>query len=329
MTGAGLPILGRRVPPAWPSVRPVTDYGTIREARLDDIPAAAGVRAAALPDIIVTAEGMLRWHTGMRPDCDLLMLVAEVDGAVVGWGTGRRLWERDEPGGAMADVVVHPDHRGRGIGGRLAARVRAHLETLAPEIVRATSTDTPAATALASRHGLSEVGGERLSAVDPRTVAPLPLPDGVRLVPFRDLPDPRPVYELDLEVSHDIPGDNNVDGWTLEDWTAQFWHTPMCDPDLSLVAYAGDELAAVTMLRFHAPSGRAMNALTGTRSAYRGRGLARLLKTHSLHLAGRAGATLAITSNEERNAAMLAVNESLGYRPFSRRVEWEWQRDDA
>jgi surface antigen len=52
-----------------------------------------------------------------------------------------------------------------------------------------------------------------------------------------------------------------------------------------------------------------------------------LLKTHSLQLAGQAGATLAITSNEDRNAAMLAVNEALGYRPFSRRVEWEWQAD--
>ena len=30
-----------------------------------------------------------------------------------------------------------------------------------------------------------------------------------------------------------------------------------------------------------------------------------------------------------RNAPMLAVNESLGYRPYSRRVEWEWSRGDA
>jgi GNAT superfamily N-acetyltransferase len=307
----------------------VTDYGTIREASLDDIPAAAGVRAAALPDIIVTAEGMLRWHTGMRPDCDLLMLVAEVDGAVVGWGTGRRLWERDEPDGAMADVVVHPDHQGRGIGGRIASRVRDHLEPLSLSSVRASSADAPAATALARRHELTEIGSERLSAVDPRTVEPLPVPDGTRLVPFRDLPDPRPVYELDLEVSRDIPGESGVDGWTLGDWAAQFWHTPTCDPDLSLVAYVDDEMAALTMLRFDPPSGRVMAGLTGTRSAYRGRGLARLLKTHSLHLAGEAGATLAIASNEDRNAAMLAVNERLGYRPFSRRVEWEWQRGDA
>jgi GNAT superfamily N-acetyltransferase len=307
----------------------VTDYGTIHRARYEDIPAAAGVRAAALPDIIVTAEGMLRWHTGMRSDCDLLMLVAEVDGSVVGWATARRLWERQEVGFGMADVVVHPDHQRRGLGGRLAESVRDHLDGLDLVSVRASSTETPAAMALARRYAMVETGGERLSAVDPRTVAVLPVPEDVRLVLFRDLPDPGPLYDLDLEVSRDIPGDDGIDGWSLEEWTRQFWHTPMCDPDLSLVAYVDGQVAAMTMLRFDAPSGRAMNALTGTRSAYRGRGLARLLKTHSLHLAGQAGATLAITSNEDRNAAMLAVNESLGYRPFSRRVEWEWQRGDA
>ena len=66
--------------------------------------------------------------------------------------------------------------------------------------MRATSTETPAATALAgARHRRD--GGERLSAVDPRTVAALPVPEDVRLVPFGELADPRPLYELDLEVS--------------------------------------------------------------------------------------------------------------------------------
>ena len=44
-------------------------------------------------------------------------------------------------------------------------------------------------------------------------------------------------------------------------------------------------------------------------------GLARLLKSHSLHRAAEAGATRAITDNDETNAPMLAVNKALGYRP--------------
>jgi len=89
------------------------------------------------------------------------------------------------------------------------------------------------------------------------------------------------------------------------------------------VAFVGDELAALTMIRIDEPSGRAQNNVTGTRRAFRGRGLARLLKTHSLHLAGQRGATIAITDNDETNEPMLSVNTRLGYRPFARRIEWE------
>ena len=89
------------------------------------------------------------------------------------------------------------------------------------------------------------------------------------------------------------------------------------------MAFVGDDLAALTMIRIDVPSGRAQNNVTGTRQAFRGRGLARLLKTHSLHHAAGLGVTIAITDNDESNAPMLAVNTKLGYRPFARRLEWE------
>jgi hypothetical protein len=34
------------------------------------------------------------------------------------------------------------------------------------------------------------------------------------------------------------------------------------------------------------------------------------------------GVTIAVTDNDETNAAMLAVNAKLGYRPFARRLVW-------
>jgi GNAT superfamily N-acetyltransferase len=77
------------------------------------------------------------------------------------------------------------------------------------------------------------------------------------------------------------------------------------------------------MIRVDRPSGRAHNNLTGTLRPYRGRGLATVLKSHSLHRAAALGATIAVTDNDETNAPMLAVNAKLGYRPFARRLIWE------
>jgi GNAT superfamily N-acetyltransferase len=142
------------------------------------------------------------------------------------------------------------------------------------------------------------------------------------VVRFAELEDPRAVYELDDEVSRDIPN-QEYGGVPFEEWREEYWQSPFVHQEASLAAFVGDELAAVTMIRVDVPSGRAHNNLTGTRARFRGMGLARLLKSHSLHVAAGLGATIAVTDNDETNAPMLAVNRSLGYRPFSRRVEWE------
>ena len=94
---------------------------------------------------------------------------------------------------------------------------------------------------------------------------------------------------------------------TFEHWTRRFWHTVLADDEASLAAYVDGDLAGLTMLRVDRPTRRAQNNLTGVRPTYRGRGLARLLKTHSLARAAAMGVTSAITDNDERNAPMLAV----------------------
>jgi GNAT superfamily N-acetyltransferase len=53
---------------------------------------------------------------------------------------------------------------------------------------------------------------------------------------------------------------------------------------------------------------------TGVDPAYRGRGLARLVKTHAHRLAHDAGATVSMTDNETDNHGILHVNASMGYR---------------
>jgi len=301
----------------------------VRVATIDDLDAAAALRARNLPDRIVTAEGM-RLMVGDPPERAVqLELAVDVDGQLAGWALVMRLWFQTDPEIGMLDVVVDPDHQGRGIGTSLATRAEQHLLAHGLRTVRSSSLDAPAPRRFATGLGFVETNASSTSSVDPRTVVPEPIPDGAHLVPFGALDDPRPVFELDLETSRDIPGEESFDGMALADWTKRFWHTPFADDDASLVAYVDGELAALTMLRVDRPSGRAQNNLTATRREFRGRGLARLLKSHSLHRAAEAGATHAMTDNDETNAPMLAVNRALGYRSFARRVEWERRPADA
>jgi len=65
-----------------------------------------------------------------------------------------------------------------------------------------------------------------------------------------------------------------------------------------------------------------MSMFTGTRRAYRGRGLALAVKLASINWAAANGITRLLTYNDATNAPMLAVNARLGYQPLGRRVEY-------
>ena len=128
-----------------------------------------------------------------------------------------------------------------------------------------------------------------------------------------------------MELSRDIPNEN-FEAIGLDEWENLFWESPLIDGEASLVAFVEGELAGLTMIRVDRPSGRAQNNLCGVRRPHRGRGLALLLKSHSLRRAAELGATIALTDNDETNAPMLAVNRRLGYSQFARRLEWERSR---
>ena len=68
--------------------------------------------------------------------------------------------------------------------------------------------------------------------------------------------------------------------------------------------------------------GRAVNDMTGTLHAHRGRGLALLVKRATLVNAAARGVQFVTTDNDETNAPMLRVNEKLGYRPAGSRLSW-------
>jgi len=130
------------------------------------------------------------------------------------------------------------------------------------------------------------------------------------------------VHPVDVAVTLDVPEDVPWDDMPFESWLKEFWESPTLSRDASVVAVVDGEAVAVTMLHLEPASGRGENDITGTLAAHRGRGLARLVKHHSLERAAALGITEVFTLNDETNAAMLAVNTKLGYRPYASRLAW-------
>ena len=295
----------------------------IRDGTLDDIPRAAAMRQRAWPESIVTEEGMRHWIAGVPARAELALLHGRRTASSAAGRPPRETGGAPHPHGGILAITVEPSRRGEGIGTALAEAADEHLGRLGVRTTRAGSLDEPGARALAARRGFEEIAAATVSGVDPRTVEPRPDPRrrGARPV-GRSWTTQAPIHELDLELSRDIPNED-YDAIELEEWKADFWRSPLIDDDASLVALVGGQLAGLTMIRIDRPSGRAQNNLCGVRRPYRGRGLALLLKSHSLRRAAELGATIALTDNDETNAPMLAVNQRLGYEPFARRLEWE------
>ena len=134
--------------------------------------------------------------------------------------------------------------------------------------------------------------------------------------------DPRLAYDVDMETTADMPSTEPFEGMAYEEWEEHVLRHPLFAPAGSFVALVDGEAAALSLLTADPESGRAMSWMTGTRRAYRGRGLALAVKLASIEWAAANGITRMLTFNDATNAPMLAVNRRLGYEPIGRRVEW-------
>ncbi|MEU4569520.1 GNAT family N-acetyltransferase [Micromonospora sp. NPDC023956] len=298
---------------------------TVRDFRPGDAAEVAEVLRAAAPHWVFSAAA-LRWQaTHGAPAARHRMLLAEADGAVVGVARTGLLHESAEPGLGYANVNVLPPRRGRGVGTILLEAAERRLRAIGARAAHAMVTDEPGV-AFAERHGYRRGRGRTRLGLDLTAGVPPvpPPPSGVRITTAEILVrDPRPLYEADLEVSRDEPGDVGMDAIRYPDWRVTYWDRPDLDRTLTTVATCDGAVVAFTFALTDG-STRYQSGMTGVRRAYRGRGLARAVKHAALCRAAEAGYTIALTSNDAGNAAMLAVNDRLGYAPVA--TEWRYRR---
>ncbi|GAA3561655.1 GNAT family N-acetyltransferase [Kribbella ginsengisoli] len=239
-----------------------------------------------------------------------LGLIAEDGGQVVGMGTaGLNVWT-SEPGQSEVAIQVHPSYRRRGIGGALAERLHGHLGAVGALRIRTFA--TPAGLSFAVALGYEPSREMHYSGVDPRVLPEQPaVPDGIRIATLDTL-EPRQIFLADTIATLDEPSDSPMDSVDYDDWVKEIWESPASDKTLSVAALAGDEVVCFTAVA--ADGDRAWSDMTGTVPGYRGRGLAKLVKSVALRRCAEAGITGAFTSNDDANSPMLAINDWLGYR---------------
>lgn len=274
----------------------------IRVAESDaDLEGWARVKRAVLPNERAWTPQEFRERA--RPD--RLVLVAELDGEIVGAGLAQL---SDIAGRANAIPRVHPDARRRGVGTALLRELVAHASTLGRSELSA-SVEDEGSKAFAERFGFREVDRqvEQVKVLGDEPEPP-PLPDGVEVATIAERP------EL-LEAAHPL----GVQGWadmaldgsatiSLEDWLVE----EATYPEGSFVALSDGEIVGYSGL-CRLSEGVAEDGLTVVRRDWRRRGLATALKRRELAWAAANGLREVVTWTQTGNEAMRRANELLGF----------------
>lgn len=245
------------------------------------------------------------------------------------------------PGRIRIRVLVEPSRRGRGIGGALYdALLQRALEAGATELVTEAADDDAAARRFLARRGFAEYHRRIESRLALADVAPARVargiealtdaffPAGVRIATYRQLllavpGAARRLYELDALLWADVPFGLTGAVPSFEQYQALELADPDFLPQATFIALDGHRWIGLGALM----NGRGflLNSMTGVARAWRGRGLARWLKLHTIRWALERSAPELRTFNDATNDAILGLNRSLGFRVES--VEVRYRKD--
>ena len=275
----------------------------IRRAETDaDLEAWRQIRIAVLPNERTATVAEMR--AAATPE--QLLLVAEIDGRVVGAGFANR---SDLAGRASLAPRVLPEWRRRGVGTALLRALAAYVEALGYGEV-GSGVDDDGSLAFAARFGFREVD-RQVEQVWSVGRVHAPGREGFEILSVAERSDLwRAAYQsVATQAFQDMALDTPLDV-SLEEWERDWINWP----EATFVAVAdGEVVGCAGLMRDDDRPDRAENALTAVRRDWRRRGVASALKRTAMAYAAGAGLSQVYTWTQRGNDDMRRLNELLGY----------------
>ncbi len=253
---------------------------------------------------------------------------------IVGFGEIAHLADMFHPGKFMANILVDPEHQGRGVGRAIYNRLSEELVDRDAILVWTMSKeDLPRRTEFFRRRGFSErtrMWESRLdlSKADPTNFGGYLEKASKEGITFTTLAEEqrhgrdslRKIHELVQMINADMPREAAFTPLSYEQWEALSLKSPRLLPEGYMLAKHGSDYVGLSdVLRNEKEPKILSQDDTGVRREYRGRGIATALKLKVIEFAKKNGYTRVETWNDSSNVPMLAVNAKLG---FKRQVGW-------
>ena len=267
------------------------------------------------------------WLNGPKP-VNRHVVAASDSGSIMGWALLNRPANQPENQG-FTSLIVHPNHRGVGIGSALIEDVFAYCRTIGlSQLKSRIKDDEPAWLAWAVSKGFSIERHSYRSSIKLHNFDATPYENLIAKLTYEDIifttlhdlgdteVNRRFYYEADCKAAIDIPGEDSVETW--EQFSTENFESEGYRPQGMHVAMDGGIIVGVAHSWLDVGRNRMVNAMTGVIPEYRGRGIATALKVKTIEYARDCGVSEILTQNDSENAPMLAINEKLGYK------RWCW-----